>query len=174
MKSQTLCQWKAFSVEQSEHQLPDGRNITFTTVRHPGAVVIAPVTKTGELILLRQYRPAIGRWIIEFPAGTLEKGETLQACAMRELAEEANLAAAQWQSLGELLPVPGFCDEVQHLFLAKDLSPAEGTLDADEILEVFTMSVDTFLEKVAANEIQDAKTLAVFLKMQVLGVFKNN
>ncbi|WP_330959972.1 NUDIX hydrolase [Photobacterium sp. 53610] len=172
MKSQTLCQWKGFSVEQSDHRLPDGRDITFTTVRHPGAVVIAPLTNKGELVLLRQYRPAIGRWILEFPAGTLEKGEAIQACAQRELAEEANLAAAHWQSLGELLPVPGFCDEVQHLFLAKSLTPAEGELDTDEVLEVLTMSVETFLEKIADNEIQDTKTLAVFLKMQVLGVLK--
>ncbi|MGB7996330.1 NUDIX hydrolase [Photobacterium halotolerans] len=170
MKSQTLCQWKGFSVEQGTHQLPDGRDITFTTVRHPGAVVIVPVTAHGELVLLRQYRPAIGRWILEFPAGTLEKGEEIAYCAKRELAEETQLAASEWLALGELLPVPGFCDEVQHVFLAKGLSPAEGDLDADEILEVVTMTVEAFTEKVVSNEIQDAKTLAVFLKLQVMGL----
>ncbi|MDO6706033.1 NUDIX hydrolase [Photobacterium sp. 1_MG-2023] len=169
MTAQTLCQWKGFSVEQDTHQLPDGRDITFTTVRHPGAVVIVPITDSGELVLLRQYRPAIGRWILEFPAGTVEKGEDLQICAQRELAEEAKFAAGHWQPLGELLPVPGFCDEVQHIFLATQLSPAEGELDADEVLEVLTLPVRSFLEKVAENEIQDAKTLAVFLKMQTLG-----
>ncbi|KKC99702.1 NUDIX hydrolase [Photobacterium halotolerans] len=170
MTSQTLCQWKGFSVEQGTHLLPDGRDITFTTVRHPGAVVIVPVTAHGELVLLRQYRPAIGRWILEFPAGTLEKGEDIACCAKRELAEETQLAASDWQALGELLPVPGFCDEVQHVFLAKNLSPAQGELDSDEILEVVTLTVNTFLEKVSRNEIQDAKTLAVFLKLQVMGL----
>lgn len=166
MNTKTLCQWKCFSVEQSPHTLPDGREIEFTTVRHPGAVIIVPVNQHGELVMIRQYRPAIGDWIFEFPAGTLEDKENILECAKRELAEEVQLSADHWQSLGELFPVPGFCDEIQHLFLAKDLTSCSGELDDDEIIDVVTMAQSEFLTKVSNDEIKDAKTLASFLKIQ--------
>jgi len=168
MKTKTLCQWKCFSVEQASQTLPDGRDIEFTTVKHPGAVVIVPITANGDLVMVHQYRPAIHKWILEFPAGTLEKQEDILTCAKRELAEEVQLQASQWQVLGELLPVPGFCDEVQHLYLAKGLSNSDGELDEDEIIEVVTLSIAEFEAKVAANEIQDAKTLAAFLKARMM------
>lgn len=168
MKTKTLCQWKCFSVEQTTQTLPDGRHIEFTTVKHPGAVVIVPVTDSAELVMVRQYRPAIQKWILEFPAGTLESQEDIPACAKRELAEEVQLQAEQWQSLGELLPVPGFCDEVQYLFLAKELSECDGELDDDEIIEVVTLSIQEFEAKVANGEIQDSKTLSAFLKARTL------
>lgn len=166
--SKTLYQWKCFSIEQEQHQLPDGRNIEFTTVKHPGAVIIVPINQHGELILVHQYRPAIKQWILEFPAGTLESKEDILNCAKRELAEEVNLKAEDWQSLGELLPVPGFCDEVQYLFLAQGLLETEGELDDDEVIEVVTMSVAEFEQKVLKNEIQDGKTLATYLKIKMM------
>ncbi|OLQ71296.1 ADP-ribose pyrophosphatase [Photobacterium proteolyticum] len=168
MKTRTLCQWKCFSVEQATHSLPDGRQIDFTTVKHPGAVVILPVTNNGELVMVRQYRPAIQKWILEFPAGTLESQEDILSCAKRELAEEVQLKAELWQDLGELLPVPGFCDEVQYLFFAKGLTECTGELDDDEIIEVITLSVNDFEMKVASGEIQDAKTLSTFFKARML------
>ncbi|MCW8329313.1 NUDIX hydrolase [Photobacterium sp. SDRW27] len=168
MKTKTLCQWKCFSVEQASQTLPDGRDIEFTTVKHPGAVVIVPIADNGDLIMVHQYRPAIQKWILEFPAGTLESQEDIQSCAQRELAEETQLQASHWLALGELLPVPGFCDEVQHLYLAKGLSSCDGELDDDEIIEVLPISVAEFEKKVANNEIQDAKTLSAFLKARIM------
>ncbi|PSU47377.1 ADP-ribose pyrophosphatase [Photobacterium frigidiphilum] len=168
--AKTLYQWKCFSIEQEQHQLPDGRNIEFTTVKHPGAVIIVPINQCGELVLVHQYRPAIKQWILEFPAGTLESKEDILNCAKRELAEEVNLKAESWQSLGELLPVPGFCDEVQYLFLAQGLSETAGELDDDEVIEVVTMSVNEFEQKVLNNEIQDGKTLATYLKIKMMGI----
>lgn len=168
MTTKTLCQWKCFSVEQASQTLPDGRNIEFTTVRHPGAVVIIPVNDNGELIMVKQYRPAIKKWILEFPAGTLEDSENILACAQRELAEEVQLQAQQWQDIGQLLPVPGFCDEVQYLYLATGLSASYGELDDDEIIEVVSLPVAEFEAKVACNEIQDAKTLAAFMKARMM------
>lgn len=168
--AKTLYQWKCFSIEQEQHQLPDGRNIEFTTVKHPGAVIIVPINQHGELVLVHQYRPAIKQWILEFPAGTLESKEDILNCAKRELAEEVNLKAENWQSLGELLPVPGFCDEVQYLFLAQGLSETAGELDDDEVIEVVTMSIAEFEQKVLKNEIQDGKTLATYLKIKIMGI----
>ncbi|MGF1692402.1 NUDIX hydrolase [Photobacterium kagoshimensis] len=170
MKTTTLCQWKCFSVEEESQILPDGKTIQFTTVKHPGAVIIIPVTESGDLVLVNQYRPAIKQWIIEFPAGTLEDSEKIEACAKRELAEEAQLAAKNWISLGQLLPVPGFCDEVQHIFLAKELQKATGELDDDEIIEVITMSIEKFESLIANNTIQDAKTIATYMKAKLAGL----
>ncbi|MBY5946478.1 NUDIX hydrolase [Photobacterium rosenbergii] len=170
MTTQTLCQWKCFSVEQSQHTLPDGREIEFTTVKHPGAVIIVPIDESGNLIMLKQYRPAIKDWILEFPAGTLESNEDILGCAQRELAEETQLSARHWHNLGELFPVPGFCDEVQYLFLASLLKPCQAQCDEDEVIEVVKMTPTEFLSKVAENEIKDAKTLAAYLKLQAMGL----
>ncbi|MGF1734430.1 NUDIX hydrolase [Photobacterium satsumensis] len=169
MTTKTLCQWKCFSVEQSQHTLPDGREIDFTTVKHPGAVIIIPVDEAGNLVMINQYRPAIKDWILEFPAGTLESNEDILGCAQRELAEETQLGARHWHNLGELFPVPGFCDEVQYLFLATHLKPYPAQCDEDEVIEVIKLTPADFLSKVAQNEIKDAKTLAAFLKLQAMG-----
>ncbi|UTV30107.1 NUDIX hydrolase [Photobacterium atrarenae] len=168
MKTDILCQWKCFSVEQTTQTLPDGREVEFTTVKHPGAVVILPLTEDRELVMVHQYRPAIGRWILEFPAGTLEPNEDIQSCAKRELAEEVQLEAGQWHDMGELLPVPGFCDEVQHLYLAKALTSCPGDPDDDEVIEVVKLTRAEFEQKVANNTIQDAKTLAAYFKARMM------
>ncbi|PSU13365.1 NUDIX hydrolase [Photobacterium gaetbulicola] len=174
MTTKTLCQWKCFSVEQSQHTLPDGREINFTTVKHPGAVIIVPIDEGGDLVMINQYRPAIKKWILEFPAGTLETNEDILGCAQRELAEECQLEARHWHNLGELYPVPGFCDEVQYLFLATQLKPCQAQCDEDEVIEVMKVSPTEFLAKVAQNEIKDAKTLAAFLKLHAKGLLVPN
>ncbi|SKA12112.1 NUDIX hydrolase [Photobacterium toruni] len=162
-------QWKCFSIEEQPHLLPDGREIPYTSIKHPGAVVIVPIDHNGDLVLVHQYRPAVSQWLFEFPAGTIETEEDIFICAQRELAEETNLAASQWQPIGQLLPVPSFCDEIQYLYVAKELSATQGELDDDEIINVVTLSVAEVEQKIAANQIQDNKTLAAFLKARILG-----
>ncbi|WP_279146890.1 NUDIX hydrolase [Photobacterium carnosum] len=162
-------QWKCFSIEEQPHLLPDGREIPFTSIKHPGAVIIIPIDSNGDLILVHQYRPAVSQWLFEFPAGTLEAKEDIFGCAQRELAEETKLEASQWQPLGQLLPVPSFCDEIQYLYVAQGLSATDGELDDDEIINVVTLSVSEVEQKIADNQIQDNKTLAAFLKARILG-----
>lgn len=170
MSKKTHYQWKCFSIEEQPHVLPDGREIAFTTIKHPGAVIIIPIDSDGNLILVHQYRPAVGQWLFEFPAGTLEPQEDIFICAQRELAEETNLAAQTWQHIGELLPVPSFCNEIQHLYVAKELSVTQGELDDDEIIEVVRLSVTEVEQKIINNDIQDNKTLSAFLKARLLGL----
>ncbi|WP_305813880.1 NUDIX hydrolase [Photobacterium leiognathi] len=170
MSSKIHYQWKCFSIEEQAHLLPNNKQVNFTTIKHPGAVVIIPINSQGHIVLVNQYRPAIKQWILEFPAGTLEPNEDVFECAKRELAEEVNLKADSWQSLGELLPVPFVAfDEIQYLFVATDLTPTIGELDDDEIIEVVTLSVQQVEQKIAQNEIQDNKTLAAFLKARLAG-----
>ncbi|OBU16217.1 ADP-ribose pyrophosphatase [Photobacterium aquimaris] len=165
----THYQWKCFSIEEQPHLLPDGREIAFTTLIHPGAVIIIPIDSDGNLVMVHQYRPAVKQWLLEFPAGTIEPNEDILISAQRELAEETNLAAKQWHALGELLPVPGFCDEIQYLYVVKELTPTQGELDDDEIMDVVTFSVAEIEQKIIDNQIQDNKTLAAFLKARLLG-----
>ncbi len=154
-----LFAWKRFTLEEETLTLPNGLTTKHVTLTHPGAVLIIPITENNTLILLRQYRPSIKQWIYEFPAGTLESGEDITLCAQRELAEEAQLQAKEWLALGECLPAPGFCNEVQYLFAAKGLSPCHAEMDDDEVIEVVEFSIEQVKAMIAGNEIQDSKTI---------------
>ncbi len=102
--------------------LPMGLEASFGVIRHPGASLAVPVLDDGRLVLLRQYRFAVATRLLEFPAGTLDPGETPLSTMRRELQEEAGYSAERWDPLGTLLPCPGYSDEVIHLFLARQLT----------------------------------------------------
>jgi 8-oxo-dGTP pyrophosphatase MutT (NUDIX family) len=115
--------------------LPDGRPISLEIVRHPGGAAVVALDEKNHLCLLRQYRHAAGGWIWELPAGKSEGGEDPLHTAQRELAEEAGLHAASWQKLGTTLVTPGFCNEVIHLYLARELTPVPRQLESHELIE---------------------------------------
>jgi ADP-ribose pyrophosphatase len=140
-------------------------------VRHPGAVVFLPITAAGSMLLVRQHRMPLGRELLEAPAGTLEIGEEPLGCAQREIQEEVGMQAERWESLGTLYPAPGFCDEVQHLFVARELTPSHLPADDDEEITVVEMMQPEVLTAIRTGEICDGKTLAIILKAQLLGLF---
>ena len=115
--------------------LPDGRPLTLEIIRHPGGAAAVALDEQRRLCLLRQYRHAAGGWIWELPAGKCEQGEDPLFTAQRELQEEAGLCAASWHKLGTTLTSPGFCDEVIHLYLARDLSTVPQQPESHELLE---------------------------------------
>ncbi len=144
--------------------LPDGQQATRELVRHPGAVVIVPVLPDGRIVFVRQYRYAVGRVLYELPAGKLDAGEQPDVCAGRELQEETGYIATDLQRLSSVLTVPGFCDEVIHVYRATGLTAAEKRLDADEFVEVVVFDYQQALDLVKDGVICDAKTLcALFL-----------
>ncbi|CAH0528900.1 NUDIX hydrolase [Vibrio hippocampi] len=171
MTVRTLHQWKTLALVEETIILPNHQQITHTMIQHPGAAVILPIDKAGNIVLLRQYRAAIKRWLIEIPAGTMEHGENPQDCAYRELIEETGLKAQSLTSLGEITPLAGFCDETQYLFLAKDLIPSnEFTADDDEVIERFTLTKQQLQQAIIDGEITDAKTIACFSKAVLCGL----
>src|SRR5690606_6149008 len=117
-------------------------------------------------------RHPLGRWILELPAGTLEKDEPPLDCAQREICEEIGYAARSWQKLGELYPAPGFCDERQHIFIAQDLYEKTLPCDEDEQIEVATVALSELRAMITAGTVQDAKTLSALLQAQLLGLIQ--
>ena len=156
----SLHRGRVFHMDRENVRLDNGVTVDMDIIRHPGAAAVVPLTDSGRsMILIRQYRHAVGGYIWEIPAGTLCGEESPLDCAQRELIEETGYAADDWEKLGEVVPVPGYADERIHLYLAEGLRGAEQRLDADEILDVHEMELEKILKMVDAGEIQDAKTL---------------
>jgi ADP-ribose pyrophosphatase len=144
--------------------VPGGHTIDMEIVRHPGSVVLLPVPSPDSIILIRQYRYSIDRYIWELPAGTLKPGEDPSAAAARECEEEIGLAPARVTRLRGYYPTPGFCDEEMTYCLCEDLRPpAAGSTvrkDEDEEIEPRTFTVAEARAMAASGEIVDLKTLA--------------
>ena len=139
-------------------RLPNGHEMELEVVRHPGASAVVPLTDAGEVILIRQYRHAVGGFIYEVPAGKLDHGEPPEECAARELTEEAGVVAGTMSRLGSIVTTPGFTDERISLFAAFDLTPVPSNPDDDELIEVLRMPLAAALRLVWSGELSDAKS----------------
>jgi ADP-ribose pyrophosphatase len=155
---------RVLDVGLEDHLLPNGRQATFEIIRHPGGAAVLPVCADGRLLLIRQFRPAIGRMIYEIPAGRLEAGETPRDCVHRELAEETGYLAGQFIPLGSLWSAVGFCDEQVHLFVALDLRETESGPEPDEVIELAPMSLANAMALIDEGDILDSKTQVALLR----------
>jgi ADP-ribose pyrophosphatase len=158
-----IFQGRIFSVVVESLVLPKGDTLEAELIRHPGSVVLIPITATDEIVLVRQYRPAIGRWAWELPAGSLKSGEDPEAAARRECHEEIGLVPDRLERLGAFFPTPGYCDEEMHFYRATELrKPTHletATPDDDEDIEPRAFSRAAIRQMVAAGEIIDLKTV---------------
>jgi len=139
--------------------LPNGESVELEIVRHPGGAAVVALDERQHVCLLRQYRHAGGGWLWELPAGKLEAHEGPLATAKRELLEEAGIEADQWQTLGDILVTPGFCDEVIHLFVARGLTLLAAQPEAHEVIEIHWLPFDEALAQVYNGTLRDAKTM---------------
>ncbi|MEQ1759602.1 MAG: NUDIX hydrolase [Vicinamibacterales bacterium] len=159
-----IFQGRIFNVVVESVTLPRGEQLDVELVRHPGSVVIIPVTDAGEIILVRQYRHAIARWVWELPAGCLKPGEDPEQAASRECHEEIGLVPGHVQSVGAFFPSPGYCDEEMHIFKATALrqprSDETARPDDDEDIEPQAFPPAAIRRMIAAGEIIDLKTVA--------------
>ena len=155
---------RIFSLVVDRVTLPSGHTATMEVVRHPGSVVLLPMPAPGRLILIRQYRYALDRFIWELPAGSLKPGEDPRLGAARECEEEVGLVPGTLEEIGDLFPTPGFCDEWMKFYRCTDLTPpaADSTArqDEDEVIEPATFDLDDVRRMIRAGEIVDMKTVA--------------
>ena len=155
---------RIFTVQIESITLPKGGNLEAEVVRHPGSVVIVPVTDDGDIMLVRQYRHAIGSWAWELPAGSLKPGEDAKQAAIRECHEEIGLIPSNVEPLGAFFPTPGYCDEKMNFYRADGLrEPSAGEVahpDEDEDIEVQAFPPAEIRRMVAAGDIIDLKTVA--------------
>lgn len=139
--------------------LPNGKEASRDVILHPGASVVVPMTDDGQIYMVRQYRTPINRETIEIPAGKLDKGEDPYDCAKRELKEETGLDSKDIKHLIDIHNAPGFCDEVLHLYVARDLYEGESCADEDEFISAEKYPISTLIDKIVKNEITDGKTI---------------
>jgi ADP-ribose pyrophosphatase len=160
----TVHQGRIFQVEIDIVKLPSGHTVDMELVRHPGSVVLLPIPEPGSIVLIRQYRYSINRWIWELPAGSLKPGEDPDQAAARECEEEIGLAPHKVTRLRSYYPTPGFCDEQMIYYRCEDLrTPAPDSVarrDDDEDLEPRTFSLLEARALVESGEIVDLKTVA--------------
>jgi ADP-ribose pyrophosphatase len=159
MKKPFFYQGRVFDFKVEETALPNGKHARIEMIQHPGSSGIVPVQRDHSVILLRQYRPAIRRFIWEIPAGTMHRGEDPLDCAKRELQEECGLMGNRFEKLGEILIAPGYSDERIYLFLATELVSCQANLDEDECLEVHAFRFEEALAMIQKGDIQDAMSI---------------
>jgi len=160
----TVYTGRIFTVQVETIALPKGGTLHAEIIRHPGSVVIVPITTGGEIILVRQYRAALGRWAWELPAGSLKPGEDVERAAARECHEEIGLVADRLEPLGAFYPTPGYCDELMNFYRATALrEPRAGEhaqQDEDEDIEARPFPQAALASMIASGEIIDLKTIA--------------
>lgn len=155
-----------FSVEGRYIIDERGVKIYREIVKHSGASCIMPILPDGKLVLVKEYRSAIGRKAIAFPAGLIDPGEISINCAARELEEETGYKANDIEPVFEIHSSVGFTDEKVSVFIARDLSEGVQKFDGDEFLEVVTMTLDEALQLAFRGEITSAPTVAGLFYLQ--------
>jgi len=149
----------------SEHfHLKNGETWVYDKIKHKGACVMIPVDSDETIIFVRQYRPAVGKILIELPAGKLDNNEKLLVCAQRELREEIKMKANRLKHIKSTYPAPGYSDEILHFFMATDLTSDPLPHEEKEAIEIIKYPLHIVIEKILNGEIEDDKTITgVFL-----------
>lgn len=137
----------------------DGHTATREYIVHPGAVMVVPLLDDGRLVMERQYRYAVGRVLLEFPAGKLDAGETVQRCGQRELAEETGYTAREWARACVIHNACAYSDEGIEIWFARGLVPGPRRLDEGELLDVCAVGEAELDALAARGALTDAKTL---------------
>jgi ADP-ribose diphosphatase len=157
-----LLKTSRFSVVQQQISVAGG-TARKEYIVHPGAVTMIPLLEGERVCLIRNFRIAVGKTMVELPAGTIDPGEEPLQTAQRELQEETGYIASQWRQLPSFAMSPGILDERMHLFVATDLTPGEPQRQADEQIDNLVVGWKDAIEMALSGQIEDAKTLAGLL-----------
>jgi ADP-ribose pyrophosphatase len=144
--------------------LPNGVEVEYEFVHHPGGSGVVALDDNGRVCLLRHYRPVAEDWIWEIPAGKRDDGEEPLLTAKRELREETGMEAGKWQELGSVYSSPGIFTEVIHLYQATELNDVGSQPDEDEVFELHWLPFEEARAMALDGRISDAKTIIALLR----------
>lgn len=163
LSSKQMFSGNLLKLRVDEVLLPNGRKSAREIVEHPGAVAVVAITENDEVLMVRQYRKAIERELLEIPAGKLEEGESREVCVERELMEETGYFPNELTYLTSFYTSPGFSNEILHLFIAKNLIKKSRDADFDEYLQAEKVPFEEAINKIRTGEIVDSKTITGLL-----------
>ena len=169
LSSRLIHEGRNFRFRTDDVELPDGRRTVRDIVEHPGAVAIIPILPDGRMVLVRQYRYAVQKELLEIPAGTLEEGEEPVDCARRELVEETGYEAGVLERIMSCYMAPGYSSELIHFYVATELGLVGADAELDEAITVERLGSDEVLAMIEENLIEDAKTIAGVLAYLTTG-----
>jgi ADP-ribose pyrophosphatase len=169
LESRMAFQGRIFDVHVDRVRFPNGNEINVEVVRHPRSVVLIPMPDPDHVVLVRQYRYPIERWLWELPAGSLDPGEAPEAAARRECHEEIGKLPRRVELLGTFFPTPGFCDEEMYLYRLDGLDDptSDAHMDEDEIIEPKVFSVEEARAMIARGEVADMKTVVGLANLRI-------
>ena len=165
LRSEKLFETPYFVLRSDRLRLPDGViKDPYYVIERPDAAIIFPLTKEGEVILVRQFRPPLERMELGLPAGLVEPGEKPEAAARRELLEETGYAGGEWESLGSLASSPSLKDNWAYLFLARGVEETSAPdPDEHELVEVVQVSVEDILGLIRGGQIVSSSGVAAIM-----------
>jgi 8-oxo-dGTP pyrophosphatase MutT (NUDIX family) len=167
-KLQTVFRGRVVTLNLETVRLPNGHVTELEIMHHPGGAAVVAVDARQRVCLIRQFRHAVGGWIVELPAGKLEPGEPALATAQRELAEEAGVEGTEWVSLGDYVSSPGVLTETVNLFMARGIRPAIMAHEAAELIEIHWVAIGEACRRALSGDINDGKTALGLLRAQAL------
>jgi ADP-ribose pyrophosphatase len=161
LASERVFNGKVFEIDRDRVRMPNGREVTVDIVRHTRSVVLLPMPDPHHVVLIRQYRYAVKRWLWELPAGSVDPGEEPEAAASRECHEEIGQVPDTIVRLGSFLPTPGYCNEEMIFYRLSGLSTPDhaAEIDEDEDIEPRTFTLAEARAMVRRGEIADMKTV---------------
>ncbi len=165
LHTQRLYDGRIIKLDLRDIRLPDGKEAKREIIVHPGAVAIVAFDSDQNVLLVRQFRSAAQKTLVEIPAGTLNPGEDPQACAERELQEETGYRPGKLEALGGIYSAPGYTSEFIHLFYAANLSESWLAHDDDEFIEVDHVPLTQALAMIESGEIADGKSVAGLMRV---------
>ena len=172
IKSKIVFQGELLEMHRDEVLLPNGKTSIREWINHPGAICCIPILPDGKIALIKQYRYAVKKEMIELPAGKLDKNEIPEECAVRELEEEIGFKVKKLTLLTKIYPAVGFANENMWLYLAENLVKTESKLDSDEFLELIPTKLEDAVEMVWSGKITDVKTIIGLLWAQRTFIIK--
>lgn len=173
-RKENVFRGRIFDIDRHYIRLPNGRESFRDIVKHPGAVAVIPILDDGKIVLVRQYRKAVEKELLEIPAGTLKPGEDLKVCVRRELMEETGYAARKVTRLISFYPAPGYTSEMIHIFTATGLTLKQSCPEEDEDITVETMRLDRIVKMIKEGKITDSKTIVGIFYYHFAGTSRNS